>query len=468
MSGKLWGGRFAADPNAVVNSFNASIGFDQRLYAVDIEGSIAHATMLGRQSIIGQDDAAQIVAGLQAIQADIEANPGLLTEEHEDIHMNVEALLRAKIGPVAGKLHTGRSRNDQVATDLRLWLKRELQSIDQLLAQVQLSFVQLSEQNSDTLLPGMTHMQHAQPVRLAHHLMAYFWMLRRDRMRIANAFKSADSLPLGSGALAGTTFPIDRDFVRQSLGFATLTENSMDAVSDRDFVVEALSAFSLIMVHLSRFCEELIIWNSPAYGFVTLGDAVTTGSSIMPQKKNPDVAEHIRGKAGRVFGSLSAMLATVKGLPLTYDGDLQEDKEALFDASDTVSACLQVLAIALSDISFNADKMAAALQGDFSTATDLADYLVTQGLPFRDAHEVVGRIVGDCIRDHRTMETMTAQELSEYSPLFAHAPDDIASPQASVERRNVPGGTARAAVLHQIQLAKQAMSQPSALSRSSD
>ena len=454
MSAKLWGGRFAADTNAIVNSFNASIGFDQRLYADDIAGSIAHATMLGEQGIISREDADQIVAGLNSVKADIENDPSLLSEEYEDIHMNVESLLREKIGPVAGKLHTGRSRNDQVATDLRLWLKRELYNIDRLLSDVQSKYVQLSEQNINVLLSGMTHMQHAQPVRLSHHLMAYFWMLQRDRVRIGNAIKSTDSLPLGSGALAGTTFPIDREQVRQALGFAAITENSMDAVSDRDFVVESLSAFSLIMVHLSRFCEELIIWNSPAYGFVTLGDAVTTGSSIMPQKKNPDVAEHIRGKAGRVFGSLTGLLTTMKALPLAYDGDLQEDKEALFDAFDTVSACLQVMAITLDDLAFNGGKMAALMQGDFSTATDLADYLVTQGLPFREAHEVVGRIVGDCVRSGAVMERMPAQELAAYSPLFQNVPDNIASPEASVERRNIPGGTARQAVLAQIDQAR--------------
>ena len=408
----------------------------------------------GQQGIIGQDDASQIVAGLESVKADIENNSSLLSEEHEDIHMNVESLLREKIGPVAGKLHTGRSRNDQVATDLRLWLKRELYNIDKLLINVQSKFVQLSDQNINTLLPGMTHMQHAQPVRLSHHLMAYFWMLQRDRVRVDNAFKSTDSLPLGAGALAGTTFPIDRNQVRQALAFAKITENSMDAVSDRDFVLETVSVFSLIMVHLSRFCEELIIWNSPAYGFVTLGDAVTTGSSIMPQKKNPDVAEHVRGKAGRVFGSLMGLLTTIKALPLAYDGDLQEDKEALFDACDTVSACLQVLAITLNDLTFNSSKMAALMQGDFSTATDLADFLVTKGLPFREAHEVVGRIVGDCVRAGTAMESMTATELAVYSPLFQDAPDDIASLEASVERRNIPGGTARQAVLAQIEIAR--------------
>jgi argininosuccinate lyase len=457
MSDKVWGGRFEADTNAIVGRFNASIRFDRRLYREDIEGSIAHATMLGKQGIIPAENAGQIIEGLKAVRGDIEADPGLLTEEAEDIHMNVEVLLRGKIGAVAGKLHTARSRNDQVATDIRLWLKRETEVVDALVSALQYRIVELSSENIDIILPGTTHLQHAQPVRLSHHLLAYFWMLGRDRVRLEAVRKSVDVLPLGAGALAGTTFPIDRAFVAEQLGFAGITENSMDSVSDRDFVVEMLSALSLIMVHLSRLGEELILWSSPEYGYVTMGDAVTTGSSIMPQKKNPDVAEHVRGKAGRVFGSLMSLLTTMKGLPLTYAGDMQEDKEPLFDAVDTVETSLEAIGVVLNDITFNADRMAASMRGDFSTATDLADFLVTKGMPFREAHEVVGRIVGDCVRGKKALEDLTAKDLSAYTAQFAGAPDDIASVEASVERRTTPGGTARLAVMKQIELAKKSL-----------
>ena len=460
MSEKLWGGRFEEDTNAIVNRFNASIRFDRRMFREDIEGSIAHATMLGRQGIIAVEDAGEIVAGLKAVESDIEANPAVLTEEAEDIHMNVETLLRAKIGPVAGKLHTARSRNDQVATDIRLWLKREIGKTESLVVGMQSRLLELAREHIDVILPGATHLQHAQPVRLSHHLLAYFWMLGRDRVRLSSVRNSADALPLGAGALAGTTFPIDREFVARQLGFDRITENSMDSVSDRDFVIEALAALSLIMVHLSRLGEELILWSAPEFGYVTMGDAVTTGSSIMPQKKNPDVAEHARGKSGRVFGSLMSLLTTMKGLPLTYAGDMQEDKEPLFDGFDTVEACLEALTLVLNDIAFNEDRMAAALRGDFSTATDLADYLVTKGLPFRDAHEVVGKIVGDCVRMRKALEDFTATDLVSYSALFADAPEDIASVEASVERRNVPGGTARAAVLEQIEMASRSLPPP--------
>ncbi len=450
MSEKLWGGRFESDIDRTISRFNASILFDQRLYAVDIEGSIAHAEMLGATGIIGADEAAKIVNGLKLVKDDIENDPSILTEAAEDIHMNVETLLRAKIGPVAGKLHTARSRNDQVATDLRLWVKSETAEIEQIIVHVQLRLVQLSAENIDHILPGLTHLQHAQPIRLGHHFMAYFWMMERDKIRFRRASEMADTLPLGSGALAGTTFPIDRQLVASKLGFAEISPNSLDAVSDRDFALDMIQACAVLMVHLSRFSEELILWSSPEFGFAVMGDAVTTGSSIMPQKKNPDVPELIRGKAGRVFGDLMSLLTTMKGLPLAYNKDMQEDKEALFDAVDTAKACLSALLVVLNDIQFEKVRMAKSLEGDFSTATDLADYLVTKGLPFRDAHEVVGKIVGECVRTGVGLEKLTSAELTAFSQLFEGAPEDIASVEASVERRNVPGGTAKEAVLAQI------------------
>jgi argininosuccinate lyase len=359
---------------------------------------------------------------------------------------------------VAGKLHTGRSRNDQVATDLRLWLKDEIDRMQGAIKDVQAQLVTLAEGNIDTLLPGMTHLQHAQPIRLAHHLLAYFWMLERDRGRLADALARADVLPLGAGALAGTSYPIDRQFVAEELGFARVSENSLDSVSDRDFAIETLAALSILTMHLSRFCEELILWSSQEYGFVTMGDNVTTGSSIMPQKKNPDVAELIRGKTGRVYGDLQALLTVMKGLPLAYNKDMQEDKEALFDGVDTAGLCLGALLVMLKNTRFNSERMAAALRGDFSTATDLADYLVRQVLPFREAHEVVGKIVLDCSQRGRALEDLTAGDLAMFSPLFAGAPMDLTSARASANSRESAGGTGRESVLAQLAQARAALS----------
>jgi argininosuccinate lyase len=449
---KLWGGRFSESTDALINHLNASIGFDQELWRHDIKGSIAHVRMLGKTSIIPAADALTIEAGLVAVRDDIENGLVEFTEEAEDIHMNIETLLHAKIGLVAGKLHTGRSRNDQVATDLRLWLKDEVIELIEKIKDVQKHLFGLSEQNIDVILPGMTHMQHAQPVRLAHHLLAYFWMLERDKGRLRDAFARMDVLPLG--ALAGTTYPIDREFVAKELGFAKISENSLDGVSDRDFAVETTAAMALIMAHLSRISEELIIWNNPEFGWVTMGDNVTTGSSIMPQKKNPDVPELIRGKSGRVYGSLISLLTIIKGLPLAYNKDLQEDKEPIFDAVYTVKICLSSLSVLLANTAFNAQKMAKALKGDFSTATDLADYLVRQNLPFRQAHEVVGKIVKHCLDNGLHLEDLTASDLSKFSALFADAPSDIASVLSSVNSREVPGGVGRSAVLDQIKKAK--------------
>ena len=451
---KLWGGRFAEGTDALVNQFNASIGFDQRLWRHDIRGSLAHVKMLGATGIIPSADADVIMAGLIAVEQDIETGRSVFTEEAEDVHMNVETLLRDKVGPVAGKLHTARSRNDQVATDLRLWLKDELTTLDGQITALMARLLSLAEEHIDIILPGLTHLQHAQPVRLSHHLLAYFWMLDRDRSRLRDAYGRVDVLPLGSGALAGTTFPIDRDLVARELGFASVSQNSLDAVSDRDFAIETASAIALMIAHLSRLSEELILWSNPEFGYVTMGDNVTTGSSIMPQKKNPDVAELIRGKTGRVTGNLICLLTLIKGLPLAYNKDLQEDKEPLFDSVDTAQICVSVLVVLLSNLTFHADRMRSSMDGDFSTATDLADFLVRQGLPFRDAHEIVGKIVRSCIEAKIGLENLTKEDLIKVSPLFEDAPDDIAAIFGSVDGRTSAGGTARSAVAAQMRQAK--------------
>ena len=370
--------------------------------------------------------------------------------------MAVEALLTQRLGPVAGKLHTARSRNDQVATDLRRYVKDAIDNLGALIGAVQAQLLALAEENGDAILPGLTHLQHAQPVRLAHHLMAYFWMLCRDSDRLADAKRRTDVLPLGAGALAGTTFPIDRHFVASELGFASVSENSMDAVSDRDFAIETLAALAILMMHLSRLCEELILWSNPEFGFITMGDNVTTGSSIMPQKKNPDVAELIRGKTGRVYGDLIALLTVMKSLPLAYNKDMQEDKEPLFDALDTAGVCLSVLNTLLHNITFNTRRMGEALHGDFSTATDLADYLVRKGLPFRQAHEVVGKIVGACVAGGRALEDLSAEDLAAASPLFAGVDAAaLVSPAGSADGRSSYGGTGRSAVDTQLEHARE-------------
>ena len=453
---KLWAGRFAQETDALVHQFNASLRFDQRLWPYDIQGSIAHVKMLGECGIIPGDEAHTIAEGLEALAADLHSGAATLNPDAEDVHMAVETLLTARLGPVAGKLHTARSRNDQVATDLRLYVREAIDGLRERIAEVQATLVKQSEAHLDTLLPGMTHMQHAQPVRLAHHLLAYFWMLARDDERLGEARERVNVLPLGAGALAGTTFPIDRQRVADLLNFAGVAENSLDAVSDRDFAIETVSALALVMMHLSRLCEELILWNSPEFGWVEMGDNVTTGSSIMPQKKNPDVAELVRGKTGRVYGDLLSLLTVMKGLPLAYNKDMQEDKESLFDALDTAHVCLSVLNTLLANTAFRAERMAASLRGDFSTATDLADYLVRQGLPFRQAHEVVGKIVGDCVRSGRVLEDLTRDELTAASVLFADAdPAALVSPRGSADARDAFGGTGRGAVEGQLDRAKQ-------------
>ncbi len=452
---KLWAGRFSSETDALVHRFNASITVDSRLWPYDIRGSVAHVTMLGRQGIIPETEAELIAEGLRSLADDLESGAVELNPGAEDVHMGVESLLTERLGPVAGKLHTARSRNDQVATDIRLFLRDAIDTIVDRIGAVQHLLVDLAESNSTAYLAGSTHLQHAQPIRLSHHLLAYFWMLTRDADRLLDARKRVNVLPLGAGALAGTTFPIDRHFVAASLGFDSVAENSLDAVSDRDFAVEILAAISLILVHLSRFSEELILWSTPEFGYIIMGDNVTTGSSIMPQKKNPDVAELIRGKTGRVFGDLTALLTIIKGLPLAYNKDLQEDKEPVFDAVDTAVICLEVLCTLLANSTFNADRMAASLRGDFSTATDLADYLVRQGLPFRQAHEVVGKIVGRCVSAGVGLESLTEQDLIEASPLFHGAPiASLVSASGSADARNSYGGTGRDAIELQLANAK--------------
>ncbi len=452
---KLWAGRFSEETDALVHEFNASLSFDQRLWPYDILGSIAHVKMLGECGIIPLAEAEIIAAGLETLGEDLKSGAVVLPPMAEDVHMAVESLLTERLGPVAGKLHTARSRNDQVATDLRLYVRDAVDGLRERIAAVQTTLTELAETHLDTLLPGMTHLQHAQPVRLAHHFLAYFWMLARDEERFAQARARVNVLPLGAGALAGTTFQINRRRVADLLGFDGVAPNSLDAVSDRDFAVETVGAAALTMLHLSRLCEELILWNAPEFGWVEMGDNVTTGSSIMPQKKNPDVAELVRGKTGRVYGDLISLLTLMKGLPLAYNKDMQEDKQPVFDALDTAHLCLSVLNTLLQNTAFNTERMAASLRGDFSTATDLADYLVRQDLPFRQAHEVVGKIVGECVRSGRALEDLTADDLAAASPLFAGAdPAALTSPRGSADARSAYGGTGRGAVEEQLQEAK--------------
>lgn len=455
---KLWGGRFSKETDKLVEAFTASIPFDKRLYEEDIRGSMAHCKMLAACKIIAQDEADAITAGLAEIREEIARGDMEFSLSLEDIHMHVEKRLIEKIGPVGGKLHTGRSRNDQVALDMHLFVKKEILETAALIKNLQEALLEAAKNNMDAVMPGYTHLQRAQPVLFAHHLLAYFWMLERDRERFTDGLKRADWLPLGAGALAGTTFPIDREMVADELGFARLYENSMDAVSDRDFVAEYIFNASLLMTHLSRLSEDLILWSSQEFGFVSLDDAFTTGSSIMPQKKNPDVAELVRGKTGRVYGHLIGLLAVLKGLPLAYNKDMQEDKEGLFDTVDTIKISLVLYAAMLRTAQVNKDRMYGAVAGDFASATDLADYLVRKGLPFRDAHAVVGRLVGKCVTEQRRLTDLTPGELKEASPLFDADAPALLPPEACVAARKSRGGTATEAVTEQIRRAEQAIS----------
>ncbi|SHG52845.1 argininosuccinate lyase [Thermosyntropha lipolytica DSM 11003] len=439
---KLWSGRFTKNTDKLTEDFNASIAFDCRMYKQDIKGSIAHASMLAKQGIIKEEEKELIIKGLKEIEKELEEGKLEFTVEAEDVHMNIETFLIQKIGEVGKKLHTARSRNDQVALDLRLYLKEEMEEIKGLILDLQETLLILAGEHIDTIMPGYTHLQKAQPVSLAHHLLAYFEMLRRDVERLEDCYKRTDYMPLGSGALAGTSFDLDRDFVREKLGFAWLTRNSLDAVSDRDFALEFLSFASILMMHLSRLAEELVLWSTEEFGFVEMDDAFATGSSIMPQKKNPDLAELIRGKTGRVYGDLIALLTVMKGLPLAYNKDMQEDKEALFDGVDTVKKCLLVFNPMLKTAKFKKENMEKGAKGGFTNATDLADYLVNKGLPFRDAHEVVGRTVLYCIERGISLEEM---ELPEYKGICSLIEEDVydyLDVRKCVARRKVKGGPA--------------------------
>lgn len=454
MSSKLWGGRFAKETDRRVEAFTSSLACDARLWDVDIRAGQAHARMLGATGILKKAEADRLIEGLGQVAEDLREGRSQFAPRAEDVHSEIERLLTAKIGPLAGKLHTARSRNDQVATDTRLYLREQIDLVHEDLHRIQHWLVEKSELNQRTVLPGLTHMQHAQPVSLAHHLMAYFWMFQRDRERLWDVRKRVNRLPLGCAALAGTGFPLDRQMVALELGFEGVCENSLDAVSDRDFLVEFLSGASLMMMHLSRLSEELILWSTPEFGFVILDDSVTTGSSIMPQKKNPDVAELIRGRVGKVYGQLMASLTMLKALPLAYNRDIQEDKTQLFDAIDTVSSCLQMMHLMLSTAEFRVGRMREALAGDFSNATDLADYLVNKGVTFRQAHEIVGKIVLHCLKTGNVLEKMSGNELREFHPDFGDDALKILPHEAVMSARTSQGGTAPRVVDEQIDMAR--------------
>jgi len=443
---KPWGGRFTAATSSLVEQFTESISFDRILAPYDIRASIAHCRMLGRQGIIEQRDARRIEKALRGIGREIESGTLSMDARCEDIHMCIEARLIEKIGPAGGRLHTARSRNDQVATAVSLYLRDAVLHTLSLLAVLDRALLGLARDNLDVLLPGFTHMQHAQPVLLAHHLLAYHEMFMRDCERLESCYQRVNRLPLGAGALAGTPYPVDRRYVAAQLGYPVVTANSMDTVSDRDTLIEFSSAAALVMMHVSRFCEELIIWSTPEFGFVDIADAFCTGSSIMPQKKNPDVPEIVRGKTGRVYGNLVALLTLMKSLPLTYNRDLQEDKEPLFDTVQTVQGCLRVFAPMLAQLRFNREAMAAAAQSGFLTATDLADYLVRRGMPFRSAHEVVGRIVARCEKTGGKLEDLDLRELQVFSPQIGGDALRCLSCESSVADRCSEGGTAPARV----------------------
>ena len=436
---QLWGGRFTKETDRNVYLFNASIEFDKRLYKQDIEGSIAHTKMLEKQEIITTAEKDAILNGLESILKDVESGKLEITDQYEDIHSFVEANLIDRIGDAGKKLHTGRSRNDQVALDMKLYVRAEILEINHLLEDFQKILYRIMKENLDTYMPGFTHLQKAQPVTLAHHMGAYFEMFRRDRSRLADTFCRMNTCPLGAGALAGTTYPLDREYTADLLNFDKATYNSMDSVSDRDYIIELLSALSTIMMHLSRFSEEIILWNSNEYGFIEIDDAYSTGSSIMPQKKNPDIAELVRGKTGRVYGSLMAMLTTMKGIPLAYNKDMQEDKEGTFDAIDTVKECLMMFMQMADTMKFKKDVMRKSAVMGFTNATDAADYLVKHGMPFRDAHGVIGKLVLTCIEKNKSIEEMTLEELKKISDVFDEDIYEAVSLETCVEKRLTVG-----------------------------
>ena len=447
---KLWAGRFQKETDTQVNDFNSSILFDQRMYKQDIQGSLAHATMLGRQGIITKEEADDIVNGLTAILQDIEDGKVEFSMENEDIHMNIEAMLTQRIGPDGKRLHTGRSRNDQVAVDFRLYVKSEIPKIIGMLLDLEKVLTEKAEANTETVMPGYTHMQRAQPTTFAHYMMAYANMIRRDITRLEDCLERMDECPLGAGALATSSYPIDREFTAHALGFKKPTENSMDSVSDRDFAIEFLSACSILMMHLSRFSEEIILWCSWEFKFVEMDDAYSTGSSIMPQKKNPDVAELVRGKTGRVYGSLITLLTVMKGLPLAYNKDMQEDKEPVFDAIDTVELCIPVFSAMLKTMTVLPKNMRKAASGGFINATDCADYLTRKGMPFREAYMIVGRLVNNCLKSGDTLDTLTLRDFRAVSNLFDGDIYDALALKTCVNERKVMGGPAEQEVLRQI------------------
>lgn len=451
MTRKPWAGRFSEETSAIVEAYTGSVSFDKRLWRYDIEGSIAHATMLGRQGIISLEDAERIVAGLAEIAEEIEAGRFEFSDALEDVHMNIEAALIRRIGDVGGKLHTARSRNDQVALDLRLYLRDEVRQVIRLLEEVERALAASAERYLGTLMPGYTHLQRAQPVLLSHHLMAYAQMFDRDRLRFADSLKRLNIMPLGSCALAGTSLPVDREYVAQALGFDGVSANSMDAVSDRDFALEILADAAIFMMHVSRLAEEVVIWSTEEFAFLELPDAFSTGSSIMPQKKNPDVAELMRGKTGRIYGNLVRLLTTMKGLPLTYNRDLQEDKEAVFDTMDTVKSTLRVLTAMLPEIVFRTERLRSTADAAYATATDLADYLVRRGVPFRTAHEIVGRIVRHCIALGKKLGDLSLGEYRTFSDRIDEDVYGVIGADASANARTSTGGTAPEEVKRQIE-----------------
>ena len=451
---KLWGGRFQKNTDKKVDDFNSSIRFDKRMYKQDIKGSIAHAKMLGKQNIIPKEDSDKIIMGLEELLVEIENGQVVFDIDAEDIHMNVEKLLTEKIGDAGKRLHTGRSRNDQVALDIRMYLMDETDEIHLMLKHLLEVLIEIAKENTKTIMPGYTHLQKAQPITLAHHLMAYFEMFKRDIDRLSDCKKRMNIMPLGSGAMAGTTYPLDREFVCCELGFSDVTYNSLDGVSDRDFAIELSGVLSIIMMHLSRFCEELILWSSHEFSFVEMDDAFSTGSSIMPQKKNPDVAELIRGKTGRVYGHLMGLLTTMKGIPLAYNKDMQEDKEPIFDAVDTVKLCVPVFCDMIATMKINKNKMSQGAKGGFTNATDLADYLVKKGMPFREAHGVSGRLVFYCIEKDKNLEDMTIEEMKEFSDIIEKDIYDAISMEACVNGRKIIGGPASETVKKAIKIAE--------------
>lgn len=449
---QLWGGRFTKETDKLVYNFNASISFDQKFYAPDIRGSIAHVTMLQKQGILTKEEKESIIEGLKGIQADVENGTLEITDEYEDIHSFVEANLIDRIGDAGKKLHTGRSRNDQVALDMRLYTRDEIEALDTLLKELLEVLLKLMKEHIETYMPGFTHLQKAQPVTLAHHLGAYFEMFKRDRLRMKDIRKRMNYCPLGAGALAGTTYPLDREYTAELLGFDGPTLNSMDSVSDRDYLIEMLSAMSTVMMHLSRFCEEVIIWNSNEYQFVEIDDAYSTGSSIMPQKKNPDIAELVRGKTGRVYGALMSLLTTMKGIPLAYNKDMQEDKELVFDAIDTTKGCLALFTGMLRTMRFRKQRMEDSAKNGFTNATDAADYLVNHGVPFRDAHGIVGQLVLYCIDKNIALDDMSLEEYKAISPVFEEDIYEAISMKTCVEMRNTIGAPGKSAMEQAIAL----------------